>query len=123
MLGGLIFHVCRKDEWGAAKKAGRYQGSSPDKGDGFIHFSTAEQIARSAVKHLAGQENLVLLAVDPARLGTRLRWEPSRDHGGLFPHLYGALPVDAVVAVHELPLDENGSHVFPEGIVPQGAGD
>lgn len=107
-----IYHICRADEWRAAQASGSYPGSSQDKADGFIHFSGRDQVKESAAKHRAGQSGLVLLAVDPDRLGPALKWEPSRG-GQLFPHLYGPLPTAAVVSAHELPLGPDGLHVFP----------
>lgn len=107
-----IYHICRAEEWRAAEAAGVYAGSSQDAADGFIHFSTRVQVEESAAKHRAGQSGLVLLAVDPDRLGAALKWEASRG-GQLFPHLYGALPVTAVVTTHELPLGPDGRHAFP----------
>jgi uncharacterized protein (DUF952 family) len=107
-----IYHMCRAEEWRAAQARGQYDGSSQDQADGFIHFSTAEQIVESAARHRAGQSELVLLAVDPARLGAALKWEPSRG-GALFPHLYGPLQLDAVLKVDDLPLGADGRHVFP----------
>lgn len=112
---GLIFHVCRADEWEAARVVGHYGGSSQDKADGFIHFSALDQVRASVAKHRAGQDGLVLLQVDPARLDVAdLKWEPSRG-GALFPHLYGDLPVDAVVRADDLPLGADGVHTFPSG--------
>jgi uncharacterized protein (DUF952 family) len=114
---GAIYHICRREEWAAAEAGGGYRGSSQDAAQGaaggFIHFSTAAQVAASAAKHRTGQEGLVLLTVDPAALGGALRWEPARG-GELFPHLYGALPVSAVRRVDPLPLGPDGRHVFPE---------
>jgi uncharacterized protein (DUF952 family) len=107
-----IYHICRRQEWEAAGVAGVYRGSSQDAADGFIHFSTADQVAASAARHRAGQDGLVLIEVASGRLGDALRWEPSRG-GALFPHLYGALPLDAVTAVRDLPLGPDGRHVFP----------
>lgn len=107
-----IYHICRREEWAAAERLGAYPGSSQDKADGFIHFSTAAQVQASAAKHRAGQTGLLLLEVDAGKLGTALKWEPSRG-GQLFPHLYGALPRAAVLAVYDLPLDAGGTHVFP----------
>jgi uncharacterized protein (DUF952 family) len=112
MADDLIFHMCRRDEWQAALARGAYAGSSQDQADGFIHFSTATQIVESAARHRAGQEGLVLLAVDPAALGPTLRWEPSRG-GQLFPHLHGDLAPSAVRWVHDLPLGPDGVHRFP----------
>lgn len=114
-MNELIFHVCRSDEWQAARIAGSYEGSSQDKADGFIHFSGAKQLRGSVAKHRAGQADLVLLVVDAAQLGGALKWEESRG-GALFPHLYGLLPVSAVVDTHELPLGPTGEHAFPAGI-------
>lgn len=107
-----IYKILPADDWAAAQAAGVYQGSVHDARDGFIHFSTAAQAAETAAKHFAGQRDLVLLAVDPAPLGAALKWEPSRG-GALFPHLYAPLPVEAVSAVHELPLGPDGRHIFP----------
>lgn len=111
----LIYHMCRWAEWEAARASGRYAGSSQDAADGFIHFSTAAQIAQSAAKHRAGQGDLVLIEVEPDALGPALRWEPARG-GQLFPHLHGKLPVDAVRRVAPLPLGADGRHVFPWGL-------
>ncbi len=107
-----IFHVCRAAEWQAAEAAGAYAGSSQDAADGFIHFSAADQLVASVAKHRAGQQGLVLLKVDPARLGAALKWEPARG-GQLFPHLYGPLPLAAVLSARPLPLGPDGQHSFP----------
>ena len=79
--------------------------------DGFVHLSARSQVRETARRHFAGQKDLVLLTVDPARLapGT-LRWEPSRG-GALFPHVHGDVPRAAVVAVHPLP-EVDGSFAF-----------
>lgn len=112
-LSPAIYHICRRDEWEQAQDKGVYAGSSQDQADGFIHFSARDQVEASAAKHRAGQDGLVLLAVDPAALGDALKWESSRD-GALFPHLFGALPRGAVIAVHDLPLAASGRLVFPQ---------
>ncbi len=110
-----IYHVCRAEEWAAALAAGRYEGSSQDRADGFIHFSAGPQLRASVAKHRAGQDGLLLLAVDPAALGPALKWEPSRG-GQLFPHLYGALPPAAVLWSAALPLGPQGLHLFPAAV-------
>ena len=108
----VIYHICKREEWEAARRAGAYAGSSQDKADGFIHFSGGGQVKASAAKHRAGQDGLVLLAVDAAALGDTLRWEQARG-GQLFPHLYTALPTSAVRRVAPLPIGVDGRHVFP----------
>jgi len=111
----LIYKICTAAEWRKAEREGRYRGSAVDQGDGFIHFSTAEQAAETAAKHFAGQRDLVLVAVDAQMLGDALKWEPSRG-GALFPHLYGDLVLSAVRRVDPLPLDVSGRPVFPKSL-------
>ncbi len=113
---GMIYHICAREDWEAAKTAGQYEGSPQDRADGFIHFSTAEQLEESAARHRAGQRGLLLLAVDSEALGRALRWEPSRG-GALFPHLYGPLPLTATRRVWELPLGPDSRHLFPPLVV------
>ena len=108
-----IFKLCRASEWAEAERAGTFLGSPVDLRDGYIHFSTAEQVADTAARHFAGVDGLALLAVDADTLGSALRWEPSRG-GALFPHLYGPLPVASVLWMRALPLDASGRHVFPD---------
>jgi len=108
-----IFKLCRASAWAEAERSGTFLGSPVDLRDGYIHFSTAEQVADTAARHFAGVDGLTLLAVDADTLGSALRWEPSRG-GALFPHLYGPLPVASVLWVRALPLDASGRHVFPD---------
>ena len=98
--------------WREAERSGVFRGSEVDLRDGFIHFSTAEQVVETTERHFAGQNDLVLLRVDAGKLEARLKWEPSRG-GALFPHLYGELDVKAVRQVDSLPLGPDGQHVFP----------
>lgn len=104
--------MCRREEWDAARTSGAYAGSSQDQADGFIHFSTGQQLPESARRHRAGQPGLVLLAVDPNDVSDDLRWEASR-RGELFPHLYGSLRISAVKWVRDLPLGADGQLVLP----------
>jgi len=107
-----IFHLAGAADWRAAQDSGRYAGSRDDHRDGFIHFSTAAQVARSAAKHRAGQADLLLLWVDAGALGSALRWERSAS-GEDYPHLYDTLAVTAVRRVEPLALGPDGLHVFP----------
>jgi uncharacterized protein (DUF952 family) len=111
-----IYKICTAAEWRLAEGAGTYRGSEVDQHDGFIHFSTGEQVTETAARHFAKQSDLVLLTVDAAALGDRLKWEPSRG-GALFPHLYGELPLNAVRRFDPLPVDGAGKHVFPKNLV------
>ena len=108
----IIYKICAAGLWRAAGPSQRFKGSQFDIADGFIHFSTAEQLAETARLHFAGQSDLVLVAVRAEALGPALRWEPSR-RGELFPHLYGDLPLEAVSWVKPITLDKEGWHVLP----------
>ena len=108
-----IYKICERAEWQAAERAGIYRGAVLDLRDGFIHFSTAAQVAETAAKHFAGRADLVVVAVDAAALGEPLQWEPSRG-GALCPHLYGALPLAAVQWARALPDEVDGRRAFPE---------
>jgi uncharacterized protein (DUF952 family) len=113
MSDRLIYHLARKSDFESAHASGRYDGAHEDGTDGFMHFSTATQIVESAARHRAGEADLVLVAVDPDRLGTALRWEPSRG-GVLFPHLYGPLALELVAWTQPLELGVDGRHHFPD---------
>jgi uncharacterized protein (DUF952 family) len=109
-----ILKIVPEPLWREAQRHGRFDGAAVDIADGFIPFSTPSQVRETARRHFAGQRDLLLVSVDPVALGAALRWEPSRD-GDLFPHLYASLATSAVLAVAPLPLEDDGSHRFPEG--------
>lgn len=107
-----LYKICPAPLWQEAERIGVFRGSEIDHRDNFIHFSTAAQVIETAAKHFVGQNGLVLVSVDAARLGDALKWETSRG-GALFPHLYGHLDLAAVIGAVPLPLGPDGRHVFP----------
>jgi len=111
----LIFKIFRRPEWDAFRAAGETDGAPVDLADGFIHFSTAQQVAETAAKWFATESDLVLVAFRAQDLGPGLKWEASRG-GALFPHLYRSLRISEVVWDKSLPLGATG-HIFPEGVV------
>jgi uncharacterized protein (DUF952 family) len=108
----VVYKITDATLWRDAERAGIFRGSADDRRDGFIHFSTADQVAETAAKHFAGIRDLLLVRVDAGKLGAQLKWEPSRA-GDLFPHLYGPLDLAAVIEVEPLPLEPDGEHRFP----------
>ncbi len=112
LVHDLIYKICPIALWQQAESVGEFVGSEADLFDGFIHFSSAEQLEATAAKHFAGQHDLLLITVAAGSLGEALKWEPSRG-GDLFPHLYGKLKLDAVVSVAPLLLSDDGSHTLP----------
>jgi uncharacterized protein (DUF952 family) len=111
-LPKTIYRLVAADVWQRAERAGSFAGTEHDQRDGFIHFSTAAQVAETAARHYAGVAGLLLLGVGVEALGAALRWEPSRG-GALFPHLYASLPTSAVTRVEPLALGSDGLHVLP----------
>ena len=108
----LIYKICERASWQEAERDGAFRGAPVDRADGYIHFSTAEQVRETAARHFAGQDDLLLVAVEAAALGAALKWEPSRG-GALFPHLYGDLPLRCVRSIEPLGLGPDGAHQFP----------
>ena len=113
MIKSTIYKIAPRDLWAQAEATGNFTGAPVDIADGYIHFSSHEQVRETAAKHFAGQADLLLISVDASALGDALKYEPSRG-GALFPHLYDVLPLSAVVKIEPLTLDENGLHIFPE---------
>jgi uncharacterized protein (DUF952 family) len=109
----LIYKICDSQSWSDAERAGIFAGSGIDLSDGYIHFSTRDQVAETAAKHFAGRPNLLLIAVAADALGPALKWELSRG-GALFPHLYGPLALTAVRFVKPLPLGPDRIPMLPD---------
>ncbi|MFY0690705.1 MAG: DUF952 domain-containing protein [Paracoccaceae bacterium] len=97
----LIYKILRADEWAALQAQGETAGAPVDIADGYVHFSTAEQVVATARKHFAGEDGLLLLAVEADLLGAELKWEVSRGDA-LFPHLYAPLRLKDVVFTRDL---------------------
>ncbi|ATY31195.1 DUF952 domain-containing protein [Sphingomonas psychrotolerans] len=106
------FKVLTAEQMAALETNGSFAGAPVDLKDGYIHLSTAAQLQETIDKHFAGQSDLWLAAVDLDALAGVVKWEPSRG-GALFPHLYGALPLDAVIAYSELHYEPDGSLRLP----------
>ena len=108
----VVFKIVPAEPWRDAVAAGVYRGAPVDLEDGYIHLSTAAQVAETAARHFEGQDDLLLVSVDTAALGDALRYERSRG-GDLFPHLYAELPLSAVRRVEPMPIGPDGRHILP----------
>jgi uncharacterized protein (DUF952 family) len=106
----LIYHIVPRTDWESIS-GDLYRGDTLES-EGFIHCSTAAQVADTANFLFAGREDLVLLQIDPARLTAEVRYEDGGD-GRLFPHIYGPLEKSAVVRVTEFRPGEDGRFSFP----------
>ena len=98
----VILKIFRRPEWDAFKAAGETRGAPVDLADGYIHLSAADQLQGTLDKHFAGQSGLVIAEVDLFALGATVKWEVSRGNA-LFPHIYGPLPMAAVLGVQYFP--------------------
>ena len=107
----MIYKIVSRDLWHEAEAVGVFVGAPIDTTDGYIHFSTADQARDTAAKHFAGQDDLLLVCVDPEILGPALVWEPSRG-GALFPHLYASLRIAEIAWARPLSLGADGAHDF-----------
>lgn len=110
MMSHYIYKILDEALWRNAEEAGVFVGAGIDIADGFIHFSTAEQVKQTAHLHFAAQSGLLLLQIDTSTLD--IIWEPSRG-GQLFPHLYNVLDIRHVVRVWPLLVESDGLHSFP----------
>jgi uncharacterized protein (DUF952 family) len=107
----LIFKIVPRDEWESS--GGDYHGSAHDRADEFLHFSTASQLLETLRRYYAGQDDLMLVAVDADALGAALKWEHSQSRDEDFPHLYAALSRSAVKWTWPLVRDADGTFVLP----------
>ncbi|MBA3049634.1 MAG: DUF952 domain-containing protein [Alphaproteobacteria bacterium] len=115
-MSAVAYKLVDRAEWAAALAAGVYAGSALDRADGFIHMSTAAQLAETARRHYAGRSDLVLVEVALAPLGAALKWEASRG-GDLFPHLFAPLPASPNLPQRGLSVDADGLMRFDDGAV------
>lgn len=107
-------HICPRDAWAEAVRTGWYEGDTLAT-EGFIHCSPADWVHVPATLRFRGRTDLLLLEIDETRLEELVVWEdgsPPEPDGRQFPHLYGRLPVTAVVAAHEYRPGADGS--FPQ---------
>ena len=111
----LIYKICSHDAYRVFSKTGVFPGMPVDIKDGYVHFSTAAQLAETLRLHFAGQGDVVVFAVRTDALGEGLRWEPSRG-GQLFPHLYGDLSISAVGEYASVSVDPEGNVTLPEWV-------
>ena len=107
----LIFKIVARADWQSG--SGDYHGSAHDQADGFLHFSTEAQLAETLQRYYAGQDDLILVAVDAGALGAALKWEYSPSRGEDFPHLYSALSCHAMKWARPIAKGAAGNFIIP----------
>lgn len=109
----IVYKICDQQLWSVAESEAVFAGAEIDLADGFIHFSTADQVASTLEKHFSGRNDLLLIAIDAGMLGDKIVYEAARGNM-LFPHLYQPLEMRYVLWVKPLPLSENDKHQIPD---------
>lgn len=115
----VILHIIARSAWDSRLDASEIRSPSLAT-EGFIHFSTPEQLLRTADKHYHGRTDLLVLRVAADKLTAPLRWEaagrsgpPDNPTDPLYPHLYGPINLDAVIDAVDLPCEPDGSFTMP----------
>jgi uncharacterized protein (DUF952 family) len=103
MTPNRAYKILTAGQWRGWQAAGEFTGAPIDIEDGYIHLSAADQVAATHAKYFEGLHDLVLVEVDLEVLGEAVRWEPARG-GALFPHVYGEIPIEAVIQAK--PIDD-----------------
>ncbi len=97
-----IFHISSIEDWQKAQQTGAYRDKSLVE-EGFIHNSTWRQVGPTLARHFQGKTDLILLEIDPTSISSLLKYEEA--HGELYPHIYGEIPLQAIVATRKIPLE------------------
>lgn len=121
--GDVLYHIATAADWAQAQRDGEYRMSTRGRtlaAEGYIHASTASQVLPVADAYYRDEpDDLLLLVLDPARIGAEIRWEQVPGSAEPFPHIYGPLPVTAVRQAVPLERDESGQFRFPAGAAGQ----
>jgi uncharacterized protein (DUF952 family) len=116
----MIYHITSRAAWGEARQRGEYRAESLES-EGFIHCSTGPQVLPVVEKFYMGQQDLLLLMIDPSLLSSELKWElpsdgnppPGVPEGDLFPHIYGPINLNAIVKAVDLTSNPDGNYGLP----------
>jgi uncharacterized protein (DUF952 family) len=111
----FIYHIATEADWKQAVRDGQYTMSTRDRTlaqEGFIHASTAAQVALVANAFYRGEPGLLLLVIDPALVGPEIRYEHVPGQADPYPHIYGPLNVSAVVQTRPFAPGPDGRFAF-----------
>ena len=113
----VVYHITRNADWDSARAAGLYRADSLNT-EGFIHCSSAQQVIATANRLFRGRHDLVLLCIETQRVTAQIRYENLEGGTQLFPHVYGALEIASILAVHDFPPQDDGSFELPPALRP-----
>ena len=112
----IIYHIAEAADWEQAQRAGQYTTSTRGVSlaeQGFIHTSQPAQVALVANAFYRGVPDLILLTIDTERVGSPIRYEPVPGQDLPYPHIYGPLNPDAVLATRPFTPGPDGVFAFP----------
>jgi len=123
-LNDVILHLIPREQWASLQGQTEYEGDTL-KSEGFIHFSTPQQVIIVANARFKGHTGLQILVVNPSKLSAELKYEPpyetnptseiaAQTRGQLFPHLYGPLNLDAVIRAVDFEPGKDGYFTLPD---------
>lgn len=115
-----VFHLATRAAWQEAQRLRSYRPASLSS-EGFIHCSTPAQLLGVANSLYRGRHDLVLLVIDVARLTAPVRYEDCYASGQAYPHLYGPLNLEAVIAVYDFPPQADGTFRLPDDLPAESA--
>lgn len=110
----IIYHIVKSQDWEKASAEGTYIADSLET-EGFIHCSTSAQLVKTANKFFKNQTDLLLLFIDSNKVNPEIRYDKVAENE-TFPHIYGALNLDAVFKVINFVSDENGLFQLPSEV-------
>lgn len=110
----IVFHLCQWAAWEEGLEKGVYIGAPQARQDGFLHLSTLSTLAESANLHMSGLPDLYVLVVNAEEITKLLKWEYAETRQAYFPHVYGDLPLKAVLAALPVPLGAEDGYIFPD---------
>jgi uncharacterized protein (DUF952 family) len=119
----VILHIASRSDWRQALADGEIRTLSLAT-QGFVHCSDPGTVHVPANAIYRGRGDLLLLVVDPTLVPSPVRWEPGdppQPGGPWFPHVYGPIPVSAVLGTHEFPADPDGEFHLPAAIADSAA--
>ena len=108
-----VYHITSADQWREAQAIGVYKPEEFAR-EQFIHCSYSDQLLTVAHRFYRGQNGLVILLIDSSKIKDGLIEENLEGGTELYPHLYGVLPIDAVIDAIAFPCNADGSFTLPD---------
>jgi uncharacterized protein (DUF952 family) len=107
-----LYRLISVADWNAARRQRVVAYADHDRRDGFMHLSTGAQVLETAERYFSGWTDLLALEIDVDAVAADVKFEAVASRGDAVPHLYGELPVAAVIRARQLSRQEDGTFAF-----------